>query len=202
MLITDVRQLRKGLCQLYLDGEAAVKVDKEVFVLSPFKMGSQISDEELYELIQKSDSRRAREKALYLLEHRSHSKKELKEKLMAAVPKEAAEEAAEHMEKIGLVNDEEFARMYTRDLVERKKLGPGRVRMELLRKGIDKELVDELIEEHTGGEEETILALLRRKYPLWQEDEGVKRRAVAAMQRMGYRWDQIRRAIKEAEIDE
>lgn len=196
MIITGIRPLRKGLCQIYIDGEPAVKIDQEVLLLSPFQDGSAIDDEELRELIQQSDTRRAREKALYLLERRSHSKKELAEKIAAVAPREAAKEAAEHMEEIGLVNDEEFARMYARDLFNRKKLGAGRVKMELAQKGIDKEVIAEVVAEYGGDQGENARLILNRKYPMWAEDEKVKRRAVAALQRMGYRWDEIKNAMK------
>lgn len=204
MTITDVRKLRKGLTQLYIDGEPAMQVDSEVFLLSPYKLGSRLTDEELYELVQDSDRRRAKEKALYLLEHRSYSKKELAEKLAQALPKEAACEAACRMEDIGLINDEDYARRYAKDLFLRKKLGPGRVKQELLRKGIDGELVSALLTEY-GGEDgcvnENIRTVLQRKYPLWQEDEKVKRRALAALQRLGYKWDQIRTVLREWEVE-
>ena len=59
MELTAAEPRRKGLTQLYIDGEAAVKVDAEIFLLSKLKPGDQLTDEELHELIQASDARRA-----------------------------------------------------------------------------------------------------------------------------------------------
>ena len=39
--------------------------------------------------------------------------------------------------------------------------------------------------------EENIRAILERKYPMAREDEKVRRRAVAALQRYGYGFDEI-----------
>lgn len=39
-------------------------------------------------------------------------------------------------------------------------------------------------------------ALLFKKYPGWQEDEKVRRRAFAALQRLGYAYTDIRRAME------
>ena len=115
MELTAAEPRRKGLTQLYIDGEAAVKVDAEIFLLSKLKPGDQLTDEELHELIQASDARRAKEKALYLLEHRNHSKKELTEKIArTAASREAAQAAADHMEELGLVDDQAFARSYAK----------------------------------------------------------------------------------------
>ncbi len=204
MELTAAEPRRKGLVQLFLDGEPAVKVDGETFALSKLRVGDELSDEQLHELIQASDARRAREKALYLLEHRNHSKKELGDKLIRAqIPKEAARAAAEHLEELGLVDDERFARDYARELFERKRYGPARVRQELRLKGIDSELIQELLAEHGDEDEalENIQQVLEKKYPLWQTDEKVRRRAFAALQRLGYPYELIRRALASAEDD-
>ena len=34
-----------------------------------------------------------------------------------------------------------------------------------------------------------------RRYPQWRQDERVRRRAVAALQRLGYSYEQIRSAL-------
>lgn len=200
MELTAAEPRRKGLVQLYLDGEAAVKIDRETFALSGLKLGDELDDEELHDLIQRSERRRAQEKALYLLEYRSHSKKELEDKIArAAASRDAARAAAEHMEELGLVNDEAYARELARTLFTRKRYGANRVRQELRLKGIDDELIQELLEEY-GDEEETLQnlhAVLEKKYPAWQEDEKVRRRAYAALQRMGYSHEQIRRGLTE-----
>ncbi len=202
MELTAAEPRRKGLTQLYLDGEAAVKIDTEVFVRSGWKPGDDLSDEELYELVQASDARRAQEKALYLLEHRNHSKKELTDKIArTAASREAAKAAADRMEELGLIDDEAFARQFARELFTRKRYGAGRVRQELRLKGIDGELVDQLLEEYGGEEEalENIQAVLEKKYAGWAEDEKIRRRAFAALQRLGYSFERIRQAMSREE---
>lgn len=101
------------------------------------------------------------------------------------------------MEELGLLNDESFARDYARELFSRKKFGSRRVRMELSLKGIDSALIDELLAEYADEEAETenVLSVLQRRYGGWEEDEKIRRRAVAALQRLGYSYEQIRRAM-------
>ncbi len=204
MELTAAEPRRKSLIQLYLDGEAAVKIDRETFLRSGLKPGDELSDEELHELIQASDARRAREKALYLLEHRSHSKKELTEKIArTAASREAAQAAADRMEELGLLNDETYARDLARELFLRRRFGKARVRQELRLKGIDNELIEELLEEYADEELalENIEAVLQKKYAGWQEDEKIRRRAFAALQRLGYSYDLIRRAMRPEDED-
>ncbi len=199
MELTAAEPRRKGLVQLYIDGEAAVKIDREVFLMSRLSPGDQLSDEELHKLILDSDNRRASEKALYLLEYRDHTSRELREKIArTAASKEAAEAAVKKMEELGLVDDDEYGRRYARELFEHKRFGPMRVRQELRQKGIRPELIDELLDEYDDPEAFSLRIgeILERKYPLWREDEKIKRRAHAALQRMGYSYEHIREGMR------
>lgn len=201
MELTAAEPRRKGLVQLYLDGEEAVKLDREVFLRAGLRPGDQISDEELHQLILDSDARHAKEKALYLLEHRNHSKRELTEKIArTAASWEAAEAAAGQMEELGLVDDQAYARDRAREMFLRKRWGPLRVKQELRRKGIDGELIEELLEEYRQRDEgglvaENVRAVLETKYPGWREDEKQRRRAFAALQRRGYSYEEIREGM-------
>ena len=88
MEITAIEPRRKGRSALFLDGEYAVSVDTETLIKSGYRAGQELTDEELYELLQRSEQRQANERALYLLEHRSHAKGELMEKLRRTVSPE------------------------------------------------------------------------------------------------------------------
>lgn len=195
MRITDVQQRRHRLSQLYIDSEAAVKVDTETLLKSGLAPGDEIDDETLHQLLQESAAHRANEKALYLLEHRAHSKKELEDKITRSeFDRAAARRAAEHMEELGLLDDEQYARRYAQELFTRKKFGARRVKQELRQKGIADDLIEGVLEEFSMDRDETaeqIRAILERKYPAAWEDEKVRRRAVAALQRYGYGFEEI-----------
>lgn len=202
MELTAAEPRRRGFVQLFLDGEAAVKLDAQVFLQSGLKPGDQVSDQELFELIQASDARRAQEKALYLLEYRNYSKRELTEKIArTAASREAAQAAAGRMEELGLIDDRRFGEDYAKELFSRKGYGARRVAQELRRKGLDQELVQELVEKYGGPEQsgENIRRVLEKKYPGWQEDEKVRRRAFAALQRLGYSYQEVREAMGQGE---
>ena len=200
MELTAAEPRRKGLVQLFLDGEPGPKIDREVFLLSRLKPGDQVDEEALEELTQASDARRAREKALYLLEHRSHSKRELTEKVArTAASREAAQAAADKLEEMGLLDDRAYARGLARELFGRKRYGARRVEQELRRKGIGREIIGEVLEEDgdDAGAREARAQVLERRYPAGREDEKTRRRAVAALQRMGYPYDQVRSLLEE-----
>ena len=61
MKITDIAPRRHRLSQLYIDGEAAVKVDTETLLRRGIAIGDELEDEELHELLQASAKHRAEE---------------------------------------------------------------------------------------------------------------------------------------------
>ena len=195
MLITAIEKRRKMLSALFLDGEFAVNIDTETLLQFRYTIGMDITDEQLHELILASDARRANEKALYFLEYRSHSKKELIEKIQRTTSKEAARSAADRMEELGLVNDEEFAKRYAAELFNRKGFASRRAQYELLQKGIDKEMIAQVVEELEPDPVEKIKEIIEKKYLRYLQDEKGYRRAVNGLQRLGYRYEDIKQAI-------
>ena len=195
MIITDIQPRRRRLSQLYIDGEAAVKVDTETLERSGLIIGDALDEEALHARLQASAEHRAREKALYLLEHRAHSKKELTDKIARAeFDREAARRAADHMEALGLIDDEDYARRLAQSLFNHKHFGARRVKQELRQKGIADDVIEAVLEEFSTGRDETeenIRAILERKYPAAWVDEKTRRRAVAALQRYGYGFEEI-----------
>ena len=198
MLITAIEPRRKGLSALFIDGEFAMNLDTQALLENRFDVGRDISDEELKEMIELSNERRAKEKALWLISYRSHSKKELKDKIRRTCDDSSAEKAVERMEELGLVNDEEYARQFARKLLLQKRMARRAAMLEMSRKGIDKETAEAALDEIDVDYRENIRYIIEKKYRDIG-DEKIKRRAVAALQRLGYGWDDIRAVLNEYE---
>ena len=156
----------------------------------------ELDDEQLHVLLQKSDAARAKEKALYLLEHRPHAKRELERKLSRTVSEDAARAAAGRMEELGLVDDEDYARRLAQELARKGYAAP-RAAQELARRGVDRDLARSAAQEAVSDPGEALRALIARKYARRLGDEKGRRQTVAALQRLGYRWDEIRSALRE-----
>ena len=196
MLITAIEPRRKAMSALYLDGEFVMNLDTRTLIENRFDVGKEIDDEDLHEIINLSNERRAKEKALWLISYRDHSKKELTDKIKRTCDEESAEKAVERMEELGLVNDEAYAQRYARKLLYSKHMSKNAAVFELSRKGIDKELAQEILENTEVDERDQIRQVIDKKYRNLS-DEKIKRRAVAALQRLGYRWDDIRSVLEE-----
>ncbi|MGN0107758.1 MAG: regulatory protein RecX [Hominilimicola sp.] len=106
----------------------------------------------------------AKDKALRLLEFRSHSEKELTDKLKRAGAKEYdIEEILEFCRNYGFVDDRSYAVRKARDLKNLKKYGLQRIKAELYSKGIPAEYVEEAVSEIDDDEEEVLLPLVEKK---------------------------------------
>ena len=194
MTITAIEPRRKAMAALYIDGEFVMNLDAQTLLENRFDVGREINDEELREIIRLSNERRAKEKALWLISYRDHSKKELKEKIQRTCNAEAAEAAVARMEELGLVNDESFARQYARKLLLNKKMSKRAAMFELTRK----ETAEEVLDEIEIDPREQIREVIEKKYRNIS-DEKIKRRAVAALQRLGYGWDDIKAVLSQYE---
>ena len=194
MELSATEPRRHRLTALFLDGEYAVSVDTETVLRAGWKPGREVTAAQLHDLLAESDARRASEKALYLLEHRSHSKKELADKIARTLPREAAQAAAQKMEDLGLIDDADYARRCAQALFG-KGYARRRVQYELLHKGIAPELAEAAMDDFEPDPVEAACAVLEKKYPTLQ-DEKVRRRAAAALQRMGYSWEDACAAMR------
>ena len=195
MKITDIRPRRKGLSAVYIDGEYALSLDTQALLEHRIDIGREFDDEELHDLIESSNERRAKEKALWLISYRSHSKKELRDKISRTCDRQSAEKAVERMEELGLVNDRDYAERCAQTLIFTKHMSKRGAAMELRRKGIESEIIDEVLDDIEVDEREQIQAVIERKYPKI-DDEKIRRRAVAALQRLGYGWEDIKAVIE------
>ncbi len=195
MIITKIEKSKKGNILIYADNNYLTSLSPEVFLKSKLKVGDYLDEEILKKVNADSDHHKAKEKALRLLSFRAHSKKELENKIKLRSTVESAQYAADKMEELGLVNDLEFSKAYARELSCLKYYSINRIKYELSKKGVDKSIISEAIEDINIDEENNIRKFMQAKRYLCLDDEKIKRRALNALQRLGYSWSQINSVI-------
>ena len=197
MQITAIEPRKKGLSALYIDGEFAMKLDTEVLLAHRFDVGREIDDEALHDCVLDSQLKLCKDKALWLISYRDHSRRELFDKLKKDYPEDVAEAAVTRMEELGLINDASYARRYTADLINVKHLSERGIRQKLYEKGIDRDLIDEILNETELDEAQQIRAVIEKKYARGLDDEKIRRRAVNALQRLGFGYGSIKSVLNE-----
>ena len=138
----------------------------------------------------------AKQKALSLLDRRDYSRAELLGKLAEKGFDEAAAEAAvERLASLGFVDDARYAPIVVRHYAA-KGYGAQRVRGELQRRGIPRELWDAAMAE-MPEQDETLDRLLRaRLRGADPGDRAALKKATDALLRKGYGWDEIHSAVE------
>lgn len=152
-------------------------------------------DEDAFAALKRSSSRGLeRQKALELLSRRPHSRRELKDKLLRrGISEEDAEDCVQWLSDRGFLDDEEYAGAVARHYAA-KGYGAGRLRSELQRRGIDRELAADTLSDLPDNAGK-IDAFLARKLTDVNDREAV-RKVSAALFRRGFSWEEIRAALR------
>ena len=193
-IVSAMRQTSPGRVTVTLCGGEEIKTTLNVVTDLRLYAGRELDGEELKELRAASASALARNRAMELLSRRPMSEKELIDKLIRkGEDEETAADCARWLRENGFLNDESYAAAVARHYAA-KGYGPGRVRAELSRRGVDRELWDDTLEampENTDKLDRFIAARLTDP-----EDRDQVRKVSAALYRRGYSWEEIRSALR------
>lgn len=194
MTVAEIRQTSPGRFTVSLDGGETVKTTLNVVMDMRLNTGRALDEAELEELRLASRRALAREKAIELLSMRQMSGAELKRKLLdKGEDEETADYCVSWLTERSLLDDNSYAAAVARHYVA-KGYGASRVRAELSRRGIPRELWDEAIGSMPENEDKIDRFISSRlKDP---DDKDELRRVSQALFRRGYSWDEIKNALE------
>lgn len=200
MLVTKIQAVTKQKYRIELDGQPAFVVYKGELSRYGIKEGHEISRPVYEELVGQVLTKRAKLRAMHLLESMDRTRAELEKKLQSSeYPGEAVAEALAYVESFGYLDDKRYARHY----VECKKEGRGkaRLKMELAQKGVDRNIIEEVLDEAELGDcRDTIRELVRKRRrgdgPM---DDREQQRIYGYLMRKGFSSSDILSVLKEKE---
>lgn len=206
MHCTDIIELDKKRCKVYLDGELAFVLYKGELKEYGIKIGLEISETAYEEIICVVLSKRCKLRAMNLLQKKDYTTKQLRDKLDEGLyPKELVDEAIEYVRSYKYLDDERYARDYiTYHMSTRSK---NRIIQDLITKGISKEklmpIMEQLYLQEDGDIElEQVKALLEKKhYNQDMTDFKEKQKIMAFLMRRGFQMSTIKRAMNCYEDD-
>lgn len=163
--------------------------------------GLQLDEKGMDRLRALASRAKCRERALRLIGARPMSQKELYDRLVQKGETPAdAEETVAWLRELRLLNDAEYAAMCVRHYAA-KGYGPGRIRNELFRRGVPRELWEEALEELPEQDDE-IDRLLRKKLRGDVSDRDALRKATDYLYRRGFKHEDIRAAVERLRMEE
>lgn len=198
--VTKLEELSKARSRVYIDGEFAFVLYKGELRLYKVAEGGEISDEAIEEIVGTVLPKRAKLRCMNLLQKREYTEKQLRDKLsQGGYSEEIADEALAYVKSFHYVDDARYAESYIRCHLPDK--SRQRIKMDLIRKGISKELADRLLEEaaedeQNPGELLLIQKLLEKKKYSQDMPVAEKQKIYAYLMRKGFRSEEIREGMR------
>ena len=199
--LTAITETKRGRYALFFDGEFAFSLDEDTFAACALHAGDELTEAEIYDLRQKSDARRALDKAMDLLALRDHAAGELYQKLCRKFDPHTAAAAVAKTGELGLLDDAGFARRRAAELL-RKRKSRREILQDLAAKGVDRDTAADAVEalfaaadgDAPDPELENACALLTRQYAA-KLATGKRDQVAAALARRGFSHAVIRAAL-------
>ncbi len=187
-------QRKKGWFLVKLENGEILRVTEEEILRFALRPGMELDGAALEALRSSAKTSSARVAAANIIGSRALSKKELTRRLVKKGSEEAdAQAAADWLEDIGAVNDASYAAALVRHYGG-KGYGPARVREELRRRGVDRELWDEAMEELPEASE-ILDKLIRKRCKGDLTDPRERKRTSDALLRRGFSWSEVKAAM-------
>ena len=192
----SIKEGKAKKIHIYIDEEYRATVDSDYWYSEKYRNYKEINEEELTELLNAVSFRRAYNKGLDFLSRRPYGTKELVKKLCEkGHEKEFAEKACDRLLELGLLNDEEYARILANDLLDRKNYSIKRIKQELAFRGINREIIENTADLLDNDPVSRIIILIKKKYINKISDEKGRKRTVDALLRLGYSYSDIKSAL-------
>ena len=196
MRIDEVKksERKKGRFLVRLEDGNILRVTEEELLRFGLRAGLELDGETMEAVKASVKASSARAAAANMIGSRALSKKELTKRLIKKGNDEAdAQAAADWLEDIGAVNDAGYAAALVR-YYGGKGYGTARVREELRRRGVDRELWDEALEEMPETAE-ILDRLIQKKCKGDLSDPREKKRVSDALMRRGFSWGDVKAAM-------
>lgn len=201
MEITSISRYKGSTYEVELDGGRKLYLHIDIIADNGLRKGMSLERDELRRIIYDSNFRRAYQYALYCLDFRDYSERDMLRKLVGTYKNEALCRAVvEKLEQAGIIDDERYAEKLARKLVEARKYGFRRAKRELLAKGIGEDIAEDALGQYREIYGENLAELLRTKHYRLLADSGDRKnieKVKSALVRYGYGFDEINRAVRE-----
>lgn len=188
----------KGRYLLYLEDGTLLKVTENEVVEFSLYAGMELPDRALEQLKEAAGASAAKRRAINMLTLRPLSRKELVKKLTEKGEEpENAQEAADYAERLGFLNDEEYAHQVVRHYTA-KSYGPRKIQDELYRRGVPREFWEEAMAE-ADAPDDKLDAFVTQKLKGCTPDRAQLKKVSDALARRGYGWSDISAALRRYE---
>lgn len=200
--VVSFEKLDKGKRRICFEtGECCIVYCSEIRGMR-IEEGGSIAYETYEQIFRDIVGKRAKKRALHLLEQMDRTELQLREKLQASgYPENCIEDAVAYVKQFHYLDDERYAETFTR--YKKDKMGRQQIKQKLMMKGVSRDIIANAIEEEYDVDENIhIRNILEKKhFSSESSDEGEFRRIYNYLLRRGFRSSDILKEMRSMETD-
>lgn len=197
---------------IFLDGNFAFGADEDLVVERRLVLGKEIDSDDMEKILSEAEVGKLVEKVYGLLNIRYRSEKEIRDYIKQLsfkrkikdkdeISEVVVEALIEKLKKRDLINDVRFAKEWVDARRKSKKKGINAIKSELFQKGINREIVDEVLSNEGTeelSEENLAKEALEKKLRIWKSlpEPELKQKAIQFLMRKGFNYDVAKQVIE------
>ena len=192
MQIVEITEMSRGRIRIRLENGTIFPLYRKEAAVFNISEGSELEVTAWDEICKTILQKRARKRAMYLLQKMDRTEKQLREKLVQSeYPEEIVEDAIAYVRSYHYIDDVRYAENYVRCHQDTK--SKMQIKIALTQKGVEREVIDHALEECLETDaEQLICRLLEKKRDTAETaDEGERRRVYQYLARRGFRSSEI-----------
>jgi len=198
--VTNIKQQvkNKDRISIFVDGKYSFSLSAWQFGSAGLKLDEEITPERVEELQKDSDFGKIHDRTLMWLMLRPRSTWEVEDYLRRKVEDEALrEKLLLTFQEKNYIDDEDFAQRWVANRRLLKPISKLKLRQELMKKRVPKEIIDETLETDETNETEVLVELIEKKRRIsrYQDD----RKLMEYLARQGFRYGDIKEALADEE---
>lgn len=205
MVVTKLEPMSRKRYRVFIDEVFAFVLYKGELRLYQINEGQEISQEDFDKIVKELLPKRARQRALYLLQSREYTSRKLYDKLReGGYEEELSREVVKSMEEYGYVDDARYADEYIRCQCQHK--SKNRIIQDLKQKGIAVDIIEHAYADWEdiglANQQQLIVDLLKKKrYCKENCNEEERQKIMAWLYRKGFQIDDIKCAMNSENLD-
>lgn len=207
MKITSITRQKKNSNRLniFIDGSYSFSLDEYQLIELGLEKNVDYEERQIERFVEASVFGKVYSKALEFCLSRPHSSLEVRRYLLRktidsidkngdkkpGIGKNILEDVFCRLKEKSYLDDEKFARFWIDSRFIKKGVSQKRLRLELLAKGVDKSIIDEVLSENIRDDKNEIKKIINKKRAKYDDDK-----LIIYLLRQGFHYDDIVREIK------
>lgn len=197
--ITDLKQgvRNPDRVNIYVDSKFSFSLDISQVVDFGIKVGMEISASDLEEFKKASEFGKLYQRALEWVLVRPRSIRETNDYLYKKIfekklDKNYIDRIIEKLKAKKYLDDQRFAEYYVENRFVKKGVSTKRLKMELLKKGVSKEIIEEVLANSDRNDEKELKKMIAKKRSRYSDDE----KLIAYLCRQGFQYDLVQELVR------